>query len=153
MDKLIFQEAGDLERIQHLKNNADSIIEAYSYDRVLTPEEIAEKEAEFAQTHIAINVLDAEKAEYLANINEKIKGKQKAAKKTIAQIKSGREESTENVFVIHDETEQRVGIYNYRGELISERPMNQNERQHRMRFSTEDYEVSVTGKDGKKKVV
>ena len=145
MQHLLFYDLDQIERIRMLEDNSDDILEAYSYDRVLTDDEKQEEQESFAQTHIEIARLEGEKKEIVDRLNQELKVKRIIADKALLKIKTGREEVTETVYVIHDEDEQRVGTYNFRGELIAERPMRSGERQRRMKFPQSDKEiVSIT---------
>lgn len=153
MDQLIFQEYPDLDRIRILESNAVEQKDGYRYERVLSDEDVAERETEFAEKHIEIAKLEQEKADYVAKMNAQIKELKTVANQKLDQIKTRREDTTGKVYVLHDELDQRVGIYSPHGELISERPMKKEERQHRLQFSTKDYTVSVVDKEGNSKVV
>ncbi len=60
MDQLIFQHLNTMERIRIMDDNAYKILDSYEYDRVLTEEEVAEYEHEYAQTSIEITRLQEE---------------------------------------------------------------------------------------------
>lgn len=145
MQHLLFYDLDPVERIRMLEDNSDDVLEAYSYDRVLTDDEKNEEQEKFAQFHIELSRLENEKKEIVDRLNQELKVKRIVADKALLKIKTGREEVTETVYVIHDEEEQRVGTYNFRGELIAERPMRSGERQRRMRFPQSDKEIiSIT---------
>lgn len=155
MQHYIFPDLGQIERIRMLEDNSDDVVEQFTYDRVLTDEEKQEEQELFSAVHIELARMEAEKKQLVERLNADIKVKRTIAEKTLLKIKNGREEVTETVYVIHDEDEQKVGTYNYRGELISERPMRSGERQRRMRFPNfSDEKVTVTTEiDGKRKVI
>lgn len=133
MEQILFQDLDTIERIVTLESNADDIIEGYTYDRVLTDEEISDLETDFAALHIEMDRLVAEKKEWLEMKNAEIKAKQKAAAATMKMIRTRREEVTETVYVLSDE--KSIGTYNHRGELVSSKPKRGGDRQYRMPLS------------------
>ena len=152
MKPVLFYDKDQVERIRLLEDNAADVVQGHHYERVLTDDEISDEQEQFSAYHIELQRLENEKAEKVAELNAAIKIKRELATKSLQKIKTRREDVAETVYVIHDEDDQKVGLYNFRGELISERPMRAGERQHRLRFSNEQVEVSVTDGIGGKKL-
>lgn len=138
MSPFLFQDESAVERIRHLESNAADIVEAYNYERLLTDEDVADEQAAFAELHIEIARLEAEKRETLEALNHEIKTKRKVADAGLVKIKTRREDVTETVYMIRDEEAQVIGTYNQDGVLIAERPMRAAERTYRMKFRDED---------------
>lgn len=140
MERLLFQDMDAMDRINALRSNADDIIDTYNYDRPLSEEDLAEEKSIFAEAHIKIGRLTAEKKEMAVEFDDKIKIEKKLAAAAIAKIRSKRHNVTETVYLIEDLAEGKTGLYNHRGELIEEKQV-KNTGQHRMNFN--DYKKAV----------
>ena len=139
MDKLIFQNQDDLQRIRSLEALATDIVDGYYYQKVLTDEDVQEQEQHFAELHIELARIEAEKAAAVALFNKRIKEKKTLADKALHLINDRREEVTETVYVIISEDGSSQGTYNQRGELVAEKPLKNRKTmpQYRMKFVDE----------------
>lgn len=131
-DLIILGDGSVIENINFMESNADDIGQNYSYQRILTDDEIDAERIEFATASIAIAQLEEEKQRVNAEINERLKAKKELAKTSLMLIRVGRSEVRETVYFIKDETEGKVGTYTQDGTLISERPLKPTERQRRI---------------------
>lgn len=123
MDKLIFQNQDDLQRIRSLEALATDIVDGYYYQKVLSDEDVQEQEQYFAELHIELARIESEKAAEMAEFNRRIKEKKVLAEKALRLINDRREEVTETVYVIISEDGSSQGTYNQRGELVAEKPL------------------------------
>lgn len=139
MDKLILQNQDDLQRIRSLEALATDIVDGYYYQKVLTDEDVQEQEQYFAELHIELSRIEAEKAAAVALFNKRIKEKKTLADKALNLINDRREEVTETVYVIISEDGSSQGTYNQRGELVAEKPLKNRKTmpQYRMKFVDE----------------
>lgn len=131
-DLILLGDGSVIENINFMESNADDIEQNYSYQRILTDDEIDAERIEFATASIAIAQLEEEKQRVNAEINERLKAKKELAKTSLMLIRVGRSEVRETVYFIKDETEGKVGTYTQDGKLIAERPLKPTERQRRI---------------------
>lgn len=143
MDRLIFQDKETMDRIQLLEANCDDMIDSYPYDRILSEEEVADEEHNFAQTNIKIARLEWEKKVAVEEWNLKIKAEKKIADVAIAKIKTGREEACERVYVLRSDDGSTEGYYNHRGELVRENALRKGGRQYAMKMIEEPISKAV----------
>jgi len=118
-----------IENMSFMESNADEIVERYSYQRILTDEEIDHEKDEFAAKSILIAQLEEEKTRIMTEINERLKVQKSLATKSLTLIRVGRMEVSETVYLIKDEHEGKIGTYTSTGELLSERALKPTERQ------------------------
>jgi hypothetical protein len=118
--------------IAFMESNADEILPDYTYQRILTEEEMVNERETFTELSIQLAQIEEQKAQMMAEINARKKAKKTALTKSLILLRVGRMEVTENVYLIKDENELKVGTFNWKGEIISERPMKQTERQRNL---------------------
>ncbi|GIJ96597.1 hypothetical protein CAPN001_11660 [Capnocytophaga stomatis] len=116
------------ERIQLLKDNAVRA-EEMTYSKQFTEEEISEKKDELAKQDIALMKLEEEKKQITADFNDKIKKIKSERDVNLHGIRTGVQEVTETVYLLDDQEERKMHIYNDNGDLILSRPLKQEERQ------------------------
>ena len=93
--------------INFMRDNADEVVEDYSYQRVLTEDELIEERERFAEVSIELEMLEEQKKIILDEIMEKIKSKKKVAQKHLMLIRVCRQEVTGEVFTFRDEEEKK----------------------------------------------
>lgn len=125
----IFQDEDPMMRIHMLESNAVEVDEEFGYQRNLDDDEIREEASKFAGCYVDLARLQDEKKRLVAEINEKIKAKQRVADRHLELIRTRREEVVEKVFVLPDFEAGSMRTYNCDGILVAERPMRQAERQ------------------------
>lgn len=118
--------------INFMRDNADEVIEDYSYQRLLTEEELVEERERFAEVSIELEMLEEQKKIILDEIMGKIKSKKKVAQKHLMLIRVGRQEVTGEAFIIRDEEEKKIGTYDMNGVLIQDRSMKPSEIQRKL---------------------
>jgi len=144
MDQLILQGEDTLSRIRILESMAEDIVDGYYYQKILSDEDVQEQEQFFAETHIDLVRIEAEKAVAMAEFNRRIKEKKVVAEKALQRIHARREEVTETVYVITDDNGTKQGTYNNRGELIGERPLKNSKSLPQYRMKRVDAEAKAS---------
>lgn len=132
----IFQDLDPINRIRLLEDNADKVIPEYTYDRVLSDDEMIENREMFSSNHIELAKLEDEKKALVERINDDIKRKKVVVKNLLYTIKTGREETREKVYEYRDHENNKVHLYNMHGDCIHTRPMNPDERERRLPFGS-----------------
>jgi hypothetical protein len=132
MDQALFFDLSPVEKIRALEDNATEVISNYTYELILTSEEVADLRVTFADLHAELASLEERKAEILAEINGELKGKKTTAKTLLKTIRTGREEHNGTVYLIQDFNEGQIGYYTSAGVLVSTRPMKAADRQTRI---------------------
>lgn len=127
MEKVLFSNLSENERIQMLSDNADTI-EEIGYMKAFTPEEMETMKDRLSKIVIDINDIDEEKK--AANDEFKLRKKPLETEKQelLANIKSKSEYVVEGCYKFCDHDEQMVGFYNKQGILVHCRPMRQDEK-------------------------
>lgn len=134
MQKQILQGESPEERIRSLKENADKI-EMFSYPRELSIGEIQEFQSSLSQDLIAVDREDQK----LKVAKENHKAATKPVKQEIASklqmIRTQVEEVKEDVYLLKDVEENKMGYYSKEGNLVFERSLLPDE----MQFSITDH--------------
>mgnify|MGYP001021265101 CR=1 FL=1 len=134
MDKQILQSEPREERIQQLKNSADKV-EIFSFPRELSNGEIQELQSKLSQ-----NMIFVDKEEQILKVAKEIfKSAVKPVKQQMAKdltmIRTQVEEVTEEVYLLKDVAENKMGYYSKDGNLVFERTL----RPEEMQFSTQEH--------------
>ena len=129
MDKFLGQDIPEEDRWQFLQDNADSV-EEIGYMHRFTPEELAQKKEELAETSISINDIEIEKKEVMEEFKERLKPLNETKVELLDNIKKGSEfiESEECAKILYHD-EKMAGYYNRLGELVYSRPIMPQEMQ------------------------
>lgn len=134
MQKQILQGESPGERLEQLKNSADKV-EMFSYPRELSNGEIQELQSNLSQNMIFVDKEDQK----LKVAKEVFKAATKPVKQTIAKdlqmIRSQVEEVNEEVYLLKDIEEGKMGYYSKEGVLVFER----NLRPDEMQYSIQDH--------------
>lgn len=131
MQDVLFPDMPVSEREQHLRDNADQIVER-SYTRKFEQEEINKRRAELANVSIQIRELEDELANVRTNIKGQIKPLKEQFAKILDELKAGGEWVKRDCFKFIDFEEGRTGIYSPDGYKLEERKMTPDERQRTM---------------------
>lgn len=134
MEKQILQGESPENRLEQLRNSADKV-EAFSYPRELSNGEIQE-----LQSHLSQDMILVDKEEQKLKVAKEIfKAATKPVKqqivKNLQMIRSQVEEVTEDVYLLKDIAEGKMGYYSKDGILRFER----NLRPDEMQFSITDH--------------
>lgn len=134
MEKKILQSESPSDRLEQLKNSADKI-ENFSYPRELSNGEIQELQSNLSQDMIFVDKEDQK----LKVAKEVFKAATKPVKQQIAKnlqlIRSQVEEVSEDVYLLKDIEEGKMGYYSKDGILVFER----NLRPDEMQYSIQDH--------------
>ncbi|MBF04997.1 MAG: hypothetical protein CMP76_17105 [Flavobacterium sp.] len=134
MEKQILQNVSPEERLITLKNNSFSV-EKFSYPRELELSEVQELQSELSQQMIAIDKEDQK----LKMAKEIYKAAVKPVKQEMAanlnMIRTQIEEVTDEVYLMKDLEENKMGYYSKEGKLVFERALKSEE----MQFSITDH--------------
>jgi len=142
MEKQILQNFSSDERIETLKANAVKT-EKFTYARELEQGEIQELQSDLSQSMITVDQEDQK----LKVHKEAYKAVVKPIKQQIAaglqKIRTGMEEINDDVFLMKDLEENKMGYYSKEGKLVFERNLKPEE----MQYSINDYKTRKTGTD------
>jgi len=134
MEKLILQSESESDRLEALKNSADKV-EMFSYPRELSNGEIQELQSNLSQDMIVVDKEDQK----LKVAKEIFKASTKPVKQNIAKnlqmIRSQVEEVHEEVYLLKDIEQSKMGYYSKEGILVFER----NLRPDEMQYSIQDH--------------
>jgi len=129
MQKQILQHESPGDRLEQLKNSADKI-ENFSYPRELSNGEIQELQSNLSQDMIFVD----KKEQDLKVAKEIFKSATKPVKQTIAKnlglIRTQVEEVNEEVYLLKDIEEGKMGYYSKDGILVFERNLRPDEMQY-----------------------
>jgi hypothetical protein len=129
MEKQILKNETPSDRLDQLKNSADRV-ESFSYPRELANGEIQELQSLLSQDMIVVDKEDQK----LKVAKEIFKAATKPVKQNIAKnlqmIRSQVEEVTEDVYLLKDIEEGKMGYYSKEGKLVFERNLSPNEQQY-----------------------
>jgi hypothetical protein len=129
MEKQILKNESPGNRLEQLKNSADKV-EQFSYPRELSIGEIQELQNNLSQDMIFVDKQDQE----LKVAKEIFKAATKPIKQQIAKnlqlIRTQVEEVSEEVYLLKDIEEGKMGYYSKEGNLVFERNLRQDEMQY-----------------------
>lgn len=128
MEKVLFADLSEKERIQMLSDNADTV-EEVGYMKAFTPEEMETMKDRLSKIVIDINDIDEEKKAVNDEFKLRKKPLETEKQELLANIKSKSEYVVEDCYKFCDHDEQMVGFYNKQGVLVDCRPMRPDERQ------------------------
>ena len=129
MEKQILQVENASDRLEQLKNSAEKV-ELFSYPRELSTGEIQE-----LQSHLSQDMITVDQEEQKLKVAKEIfKAATKPVKQTIAKnlqmIRTQVEEVTEDVYLLKDVEESKMGYYSKEGKLVFERNLRPEEQQY-----------------------
>lgn len=106
--------------------------ETTTYTRTLSDDELAQEKDTYAREGMEIATLKDEKAASNKSFAERIKEIEKTQGKRLTRIANGKKEGTDELYLIPDESTGKILYVDKLGEIIMNRPMNQNEKQGRL---------------------
>lgn len=115
-------------RVAFLMDNCDAV-EEKGYMKQYTPEELARMKETLSDTSIAINDIEEEKKEVVAEFKERLDPLVKERKIILEGLKKKAEYVTEKCYKFIDQEKREVGFYNENGDLIESRPAYSDEMQ------------------------
>lgn len=120
-------------RIQVLEDNCERK-EPYTYRKQLDDTDLAVRKDEVVQKLFEISREEIAKKEMAAEYNDRIKALKKQRDENLQEIAMSSIEVREDVYLIADHDEKKMGYYNADGDLVYSRPLTQDERQGRVKF-------------------
>lgn len=128
MEKLLFNDLPEKERVEMLEANSDGV-EEMEYTEFLTPEELTEHKDLLAQRSIEESRILDEKQEAVEGFKQQLKPIVEEKNRLLTEIKHGSRSLYGRCFKLIDYQDQQVGYYNPRGQLVYSRPSKPEERQ------------------------
>ena len=123
METKLFEGMTPGTRLRYLEDNAVEVLPNFRYNRQLPPEELTEKESEFARLAVDLEARQEEIREQTQRLKEALKPIQTRYKELLAIMRTGQEERVETVYLVEDWENRKVATYNKDGELIGARNM------------------------------
>ena len=124
MERHLFTEYSDEQRLQMVKDNSNRLLEDYGYEKPLSPEQVKSLKDKIASQVSELRKVKAEKKEVVKGYTEQISKLDKSIDSASEELEKRTTYTSELCFEFIDYDEKRVGIYNKDGLLIEERPAN-----------------------------
>lgn len=121
MDKKIFQEYTDEQRLSLLKDNASSLLEDYGYEKPLTDQQVKDLKNKIANCVSELRKEKLNKSREMKAYTDRIKGIEKTLDTSSEELEKRTTYACELCYEIIDYDEKMVGIYNKEGILVDER--------------------------------
>lgn len=131
MDKQLFQNYSDAERIQMLSDNAERK-EEFQYPRELASDEISELKDNLSNESIRLSRLDEKRKDAMAEFKTEMKPIKTEVARILRLLRTKNEEVEEKVYLIADQDEGMMGYYNSKGLLVHSRLLRGEEKQLRI---------------------
>ena len=122
MDKHLFTEYSEEQRIQMLKDNCNKLLEDYGYDKPLSKDQLKTIKDKLSSASVELHDVQEEKKEADKDFNDKIKDLKGTIAEQVKQLKTRTTYACELCFEFLFRDEKKVGVYNKDGELVEERP-------------------------------
>lgn len=122
MEKKLFQEYSEEQRLQMLSDNCDKPLEDYGYEKPLSKDQLKAVKDRLSSASVSLHDIQEEKKEVDKEYNDKIKDCKASIADAVKQLKTRTTYTCEQCFQFIDDVEKKVGIYNREGILIEERP-------------------------------
>ncbi|WP_418360116.1 hypothetical protein [Sphingobacterium detergens] len=136
MKEQMFSTEHPANRLQMLQDNAEDV-EIKSYFKKFTDEEMELMKERHFDASYEVSELEKEKKRITSELGAKIKPLKNEADQLITDIRNQGRTVDEELYKFINHSEGRVGYYNAEGELITERPIMQKEKQRTI-FSIEE---------------
>lgn len=144
MDKQLFTEYSEEQRLQMLKDNSNKLLEDYGYEKPLSKEQVKQLKDKIASQVTELRKVKAEKKEVTKGYNEQISKLDKSIDSASEELEKRTTYTSELCFEFIDYDEKKVGIYNKDGLLIEERPANLKELREPRNMFAEEYKKTGT---------
>ena len=140
MEKQILQDHSPGERLEMLKANAVKS-EKFTYARELDNGEIQELQSDLAQKMITVDQEDQKLKVHKEIYKAVVKPIKQQMVADLQKIRTGMEEINDDVFLMKDLEENKMGYYSKEGKLVFERNLKPEE----MQYSISDFTNRKTG--------
>lgn len=122
MEKQLFADYTEEQRLQMLKDNCEKLLEDYGYEKPLSKDQLKALKDRLASVTIDLHDVQEEKREVDKGYNDRIKELKGTIAEQVKQLKDRTTYTCELCFEFLFRDEAKVGVYNKDGQLISERP-------------------------------
>ena len=122
MDKHLFQEYSDEQRLAMLKDNCVKQLEDYGYEKPLSKDQVKQLKDKITSSVNELRKVKAEKKEVLKGYTEQISKLDKIIDSSSEELEKRTTYTCELCFEFLFREERKVGVYNKEGILIEERP-------------------------------
>lgn len=127
----LFEDSTPEERVKLLRDNALRV-EEMTVKRYFTPEQMEDMRKELTADSIECSEKEDELKEVSAPLKAVIKEKKAVIKERLQKLKAKFEESREEVFLMDNQQDGMMEIYDAEGKLVSSRKLLPSERQTRI---------------------
>ena len=124
MEKTLFTEYSEEQRLQMLKDNCNRLLEDYGYNKPLSKDQLKSIKDKLSSASISLHDVQEEKKQADSEFNEQIKKLKGTIAEQVEQLKTRTTYTCELCFEVIDYDEKKVGVYNKDGILIEERVAN-----------------------------
>lgn len=100
MEAKLFEGMTPGTRLRYLEDNAVEVVPNFRYNRPLPPEELTEKESEFARLAVDLEAQQEEIRAQTQRLKEALKPLQTRYKELLAIMRTGQEERVETVYLM-----------------------------------------------------
>lgn len=128
MEKTLFQDYSEDERLEMLEFNSDAI-EEMDYTEILSEQELSERKDKLAQRSIEESRILDEKKEAMDRFKEKLKPIVAEKDVLLEEIKHRSRSLFGKCYKMVDHPKKEVGYYNPKGQLVFSRPARPDEAQ------------------------
>lgn len=135
MEKQILQNVDPEERIRQLRDSADKVEEKFTYQRELEIGEVQEIQNDMAQALIRIDQEDVKLKVHKEAHKSVVKPLKEEIRSSLQKVRTQMEEVTDEVFLLKDTEEMKMGYYSKEGRLVFERGLRPDE----MNFSITEH--------------
>lgn len=129
MEKQILQNVTPEDRVRHLRDSADKVEEKFTYSRELEIGEVQEIQSDLSQALIKIDQEDVRLKVHKEAHKAVVKPLKEEIRGNLQKVRTQMEEITDEVFLMKDMQEMRVGYYSKEGKLVFERGLRPDEMQ------------------------
>ena len=111
MDKHLFAEYSEEQRLQMLKDNCNRLLEDYGYDKPLSKEQLKAIKDKLSSASISLADVQEEKKQTDSEFNEQIKNLKGTIAEQVKQLKTRTTDTCELCFEFLFREEAKVGIF------------------------------------------
>ena len=144
MDKQLFIEYSDEQRLQMLKDNCKKMLEDYGYEKTLSKDQLKTVKDKLSSATVSLHDVEEEKKEVDKEYNDRIKDYKGTIAEAVKALKTRTTYTCELCFEIIDYDEKKVGIYNKEGYLVEERSAKLNELREPRNMFAQDIKKTGT---------
>lgn len=126
---------------EEIRVNLESIaakIEERSYTKNLSDDELQERKSEYSEVGIKLSELTERKKKVMDEFKERMKEPQSRAKELIEAIKFKSEQRYGQLFLIDDQENGVMNIFDTNGICVESRPLTREERQLTLKVASND---------------